>query len=401
MAVDDVVTITTKAWTRPTSWPAPPDEHAFPSTLVDDFESDPIGAESPYFAQMSGAFEVAPSTLRKGSTLQQRAVGFPVKWLRDDKAPFTQAGDGHWGKTSVQVDVAAISAVSVFVVIRGNFGGTDGTGLLFGVDTNRSRWFVAPTIQSAMQGAYVVSGSLATAKQGVFNTLNVSINDVAASAKGFINGVLVFENLTNISVKLTGTVVLGTSDYGIAEYDNFAARGTSEPPSPSPPSPGPAPGPPPLPPLPPKGCKPPVPGSTTLARLFACKPELNDVQRWSYTSNNTLVLRSNTATCLGISEASVSAPAPAAAATAATVGVYGQEGGGCSGKCLSVLGCSDTHTTVSEPSDSPQPIKVFPSHSKQGDCIDVDMSGSDAHAGKFPCFGQACALSTHAHAWAG
>ena len=262
VAVDDVITITTMDWARPT-YPTPPADGPFPAAVDGSFAATAVGQESPLFAQMSGAFEVGASALRPHNTLQQVAAGFPVKWLRDDKAPFTQMGDGSWGATSVSVDVAAITACSVFVGVRGSFPNTDGTGLLFGVDTNRSVWFVANTVAQvvagARTGAYPNSGPLATGKKLVFNTLEVRINGSIASATGSVNGKQVFTGAAldaGISIGGTGTVLLGTSDYGAAEFDAFAASGTSAAPSPAPPPPSPTP----LPPIAPSSCKPATPG---------------------------------------------------------------------------------------------------------------------------------------------
>lgn len=415
VGVDDLITVTTAAWSKP-AYPAPPLDSAFPCTITDDFDGDAVGSESALFAQMSGAFEVDASAVRSGTnTLQQRGVGKPVKWLRNDLAPFTQMGTGSWGATSVSVDVAAVTATAVFVGVRGKFSNTDGSGLLVGVDTAHALWFAAQSIAEVMSGSltgnYQLSGPLPAARKGVFNTLNVSVAGTAATATATINGKQVFSSAAALkgALSATGTVVLGTSDYGLAEFDNFVARGVDAPsppgPGPSPPSPSPG-----LPPLPPQTClhKPPgaAPGATLL-RLFACTPGLEGVQRWEYSAQKQLVLRNSPAVCAGLPAHENSNGSKAVAADLAAA-----NGNGCSGKCLSVLPCSSTNTTVSAPTVSPSSIRVLSSvaaavrgndenESKRGAlgqgseargttteearetsmCFDVDMAGADPYAG--------------------
>jgi hypothetical protein len=80
--------------------------------------------------------------------LKQAAVGFPVKWLRDDILPVTQLGSNRWGDINLTVSAALpaptdqfnnVSANAVFV----------GVGMKLGA-VLRS-WILSPTLDSVVQ----------------------------------------------------------------------------------------------------------------------------------------------------------------------------------------------------------------------------------------------------------
>jgi hypothetical protein len=64
-----------------------------------------VGSEAKLWAQASGSFEaVSLPGPSKNKVLSQQAVGFPVKWLRDDIMPVTQLGDAaSWGDTNLSI----------------------------------------------------------------------------------------------------------------------------------------------------------------------------------------------------------------------------------------------------------------------------------------------------------
>jgi hypothetical protein len=70
----------------------------------DNFDSDTVGQQPPYLAQMQGAFEVEPCAGgRSGQCVQQQAPVRPIEW--DSNAnPFTIGGSPNWTNYTVSAD---------------------------------------------------------------------------------------------------------------------------------------------------------------------------------------------------------------------------------------------------------------------------------------------------------
>ena len=72
----------------------------------------------------------------RGQVLQQKAVGYPVIWLRDDVLPYAQAGDAQWAATNASVEVALPAATAeatggggaAFLAVRLDGSTTSATG---------------------------------------------------------------------------------------------------------------------------------------------------------------------------------------------------------------------------------------------------------------------------------
>merc|ERR1711871_1368316 len=82
--------------------------------------------------------------------LQQTAVGFPTKWLRDDLVPFAVLGDGSWrnARVGVSFTVDAEGGGAVFVGSGLTAVGTDASGLLLAVDERGGVciWYVVTAV---------------------------------------------------------------------------------------------------------------------------------------------------------------------------------------------------------------------------------------------------------------
>ena len=90
--IDDLVTVASPATgnkaTKGIFPNIPADDVGFPGNFTADFDGPEfvVQAEAPFFAQMTGAFEVhaasnSSADFAHGQTLRQNGVGFPVKWV--------------------------------------------------------------------------------------------------------------------------------------------------------------------------------------------------------------------------------------------------------------------------------------------------------------------------------
>ena len=389
VAVDDVITLSTIAGaTNGNSTLTPAPDAPFPTQHTETFQSYPVGQEAQYFAQVSGAFEVAMadgntetdgsantnkdiaasgSATAANKVLKQTAVGMPVKWLRGNIMPATQLGDPNWSATNVSVALNSGSSGggnAAFVGLQMSLSSTDGGGLLLAV--NDSHWWLAACKLSQLANpsgsALLASGTLppsATAAKDSKRTkaaarkdggssnewrqVQVESNPGASTMTVTIDGTVVVakQGAGWPSLPHKGTVALGSTLYALAMYDDFAVSAVA---SSSPPSPGPSPGPPPspAPPLPnPTGCAPPAVGHNV--KLWSCAPSNTKGQQWEFTSGGKVALRASPDLCL--------APMPrGTGAQSAALGELDSRRGAaisgvaaasaCSGPCIVLASCS-------------------------------------------------------------
>ena len=170
---------------------------------------------------MSGAFDAhadQDAAAGHAATLRQNAVGFPVKWLRDDMIPFTVLGDGQWAGADVTVDVmieAAGSGMgesragSAYVGVGLTGITTDAKGSLFGVTTNGS-YFVAGSVADVYHGTFQHTGAVPTVTAGSWHTLRLNVT--AARLTGWLDGAQLF-SVTPGSAR--GAVGIGVRTFGI------------------------------------------------------------------------------------------------------------------------------------------------------------------------------------------
>ena len=234
---------------------------------------------------MSGAFDVA------NGTLKQAAVGFPVKWLRDDLTPFAVLGDGLFHGITVEARAMAVGSIpglnasSAFFLgvglsqVSTDAQGKSGhhtrsltpprtqswncdqcpltlthtsrptamtgraarprrTGLFLVVDAFAGEWFLASSIHDCVDGAAAAAASkrhwLAHGACGVACNMNVwhaltLSAPTAGGITGTLNGVTLFTNITAPKdFAGAGAVCLGTSGYYDVRFDDFHVK-VSEP----------------------------------------------------------------------------------------------------------------------------------------------------------------------------
>ncbi|MBW8735079.1 MAG: hypothetical protein JF571_12390, partial [Asticcacaulis sp.] len=118
-----VYSLTTTRGQQKGGFDAVPEEHAFPFPYADDFdgygEGKAWGYLPRYFADISGAFELAPCPGRAGQCLHQAAAVVPISWA-PEWAPYTIIGDDHWHDYAVSADVQLNAGQSAAVMGRIN-----------------------------------------------------------------------------------------------------------------------------------------------------------------------------------------------------------------------------------------------------------------------------------------
>ena len=271
--VDSVITLSTRRGQRKGTAivsPPPPSNARFPLMFKEDFDALPLHHEAPYFAQMSGAFEVVESEdPQRGRVLMQTGVGYPVIWLRDDVLPYSQVGDAQWTATNTSVDIALPHLVSnafssaagreevasggsggaAFLAARLDGSTTSPPGLLFGIDVDASRWFLAPSLavlKARNSHQYLAHGALPAVKQAgrklEWRQLQLNVS-ARGEASGSIDGTPVFTAMDLSTVAPAhGSVAIGSGQYSPVYFDRFSVSAAQVKP---PPPPGPKPLPPP------------------------------------------------------------------------------------------------------------------------------------------------------------
>jgi galactosylceramidase len=307
VAVDDLITLTN---TRPADGPAPPAlppppaDSPMPTHFSDDFEQYTVGSEASLWAQASGSFEVAALPGGK-KVLKQAAVGFPVKWLRDDVLPVTQLGDRQaWGDTNLSITVGLPGAAdgvdagnttgnAVFVGVHVQIGATDGSGVWVAIEVSGDWWLTAGKASALHFGpgsSCLAHGTLdPTPKPGADGVAwtRVELSAVGTLASLSLNGRSVASGAT--IPKAGGNVAIGSLAYAPAFYDDFTVAATGNAPPPPPPSPHPGPGPPPLP--TPSKCAAPAAGQPV--GLWGCDASNKAGQFWKHGSKGQLELISS------------------------------------------------------------------------------------------------------------
>ncbi|XP_045189275.2 galactocerebrosidase-like isoform X2 [Mercenaria mercenaria] len=221
--VDVVITLTTLNTGNKGSHKTPPPVKDFPLPYMEGFEKYNEHEEPFNFAQQTGSFEVKDLGGGQGKVMRQMVTQIPVYWCAAEKLNFATnyIGSQKWSDIYVQVDAKlgeANSSDGYFVGARIFEGGCnilDSTGIFFFVFPATQRFLVTGNI-----GQSVIHKLGPTGKLNVkgWNTLRLLVQ--GSKAVGLLNGKILF-NVTVADYKTHGFAGLGTSSWGIADFDNF------------------------------------------------------------------------------------------------------------------------------------------------------------------------------------
>ncbi|XP_076104943.1 galactocerebrosidase-like isoform X3 [Mytilus galloprovincialis] len=220
--VDQVVTITTIKVGQKGSYPNPPPGKPFPVPYKEDFEAYAVSSQPKYMSQQLGAFEVQKTYGDHGLVLRQVVLETPVWTCKADYYNHTinVIGDFGWTDISVSVDVQI-----------GKENGTDGVFLAARVDKGGCQSFYANGVffyifpatkmfyltYDLSRTQLVAKGSISNLQDG-WNNLELIVEGY--QLRGSVNGQLTFEHAID-KAPLSGFIGIGTSSYGIADFDNL------------------------------------------------------------------------------------------------------------------------------------------------------------------------------------
>jgi hypothetical protein len=218
--------VTTTSWGGRGQHPAPPPAAPFPLQYEDDFSGCVPPAEAPLFADITGAYECAPSAFAtSGMVMRQRTPAPPISWDRDTR-PHGVIGDIDWADVSVTVDVLFPADVaghsSLMLAVRANFGSSSSSpdadevgspGLWFTLDSS-GLWNVTTSIINATKASALLLSGPSPVPVLPLTPLSVSLVSTGDTLAAFIGGLPAFEGLNVSGYAPTGFVGYGCVLYG-------------------------------------------------------------------------------------------------------------------------------------------------------------------------------------------
>ncbi|XP_052102163.1 galactocerebrosidase-like isoform X2 [Mytilus californianus] len=220
--VDQVVTITTKKVGQKGSYPNPPPSKPFPVPYKEDFEAYEEVSHPNNFAQQVGVFEVRKSEdTQHGNILQQVVLHSPIHWCPNNLVfPINLIGNFNWTDISVSVDVQIgkeNGTDGVFLAARVDKGGCQSfyaNGVFFYIFPASKMYYLTYDLSRTQ---LVAKGSISNIQDG-WNNLELIVEGY--QLRGSVNGQLTFEHTID-KAPLSGFIGIGTSSYGIADFDNL------------------------------------------------------------------------------------------------------------------------------------------------------------------------------------
>lgn len=221
--VDEVITLTTLDKGFKGHHPDPPPAKPFPLPFSENFDGFKEHEEASYFAQQLGSFEVMNSgEADHKMVMRQMVQEEPIYWCRAETLGMTAnyIGSNNWTDIYIETD-ARLSKINgsegVFVGSRVSPGGC-GIGGATGVFL-----FVFPISKT-----YIVTEDLAhksvlhsgsTGEIAAYDWLHLGLRVLNGTVVGILNKDMLF-NITIPVRKTHGFAALGTSSFGVVDFDN-------------------------------------------------------------------------------------------------------------------------------------------------------------------------------------
>ncbi|KAL4231128.1 hypothetical protein ACF0H5_008711 [Mactra antiquata] len=187
-------------------------------------------AEAYNFAQQTGSFEVKDIGGGHGKVMRQMVKRIPVYWCGAEKLGMATnyIGSHKWKDIYVEVDARLgieNTTDGYFIAARVNSGGCwliDSTGIFFHVYPQSQRYVVSDNIA---QADILKLGSTGEIEASGWNNLKLLVKGKYAT--GSLNDNILF-NVTLPTFKTQGFAGLGTSSWGMADFDNFKLKESQE-----------------------------------------------------------------------------------------------------------------------------------------------------------------------------
>lgn len=229
LGVDEVITLTTMDVEQEKPFSNIPPSASFPAEYFDNFENYSLYAEPYNFAPQTGSFEVVQVEKPYNKVMRQTILHTPVLWCMAD-----------FINKSINIIGNANKRLDVFVSVEARVGSVNGTNEIFvasrvselGCNTISARgnfFFLNP-----LKKTFVLSADLAQSKiikKGIVPSAKPGWNLISFFTKdnvliGIVNHEMVFNVNNQLIVMKPGFVAVGTSPFGLADFDNFLLKTT-------------------------------------------------------------------------------------------------------------------------------------------------------------------------------
>ncbi|XP_071090488.1 galactocerebrosidase-like [Haliotis cracherodii] len=220
---DEVYTLTTMPTGNKGSFPSEPTQGDFPFIYLENFEGYSQNSEPFTFAQQMGSFEVIYTGVPHKNVLRQMVLQEPVSWCSPEtqiQHPLNIVGDYNWTDVSVEMEIKlgdVNGSNGYFLAVRVDRGGCNSSsarGVFLYIYPSQKQFVLSADI-----------GQTSTIMKGSIETPNPGWNKVSLKAEGNYADAT-FNDVSLMHVQLpsgpaNGFVGLGTSSWGLADFDNM------------------------------------------------------------------------------------------------------------------------------------------------------------------------------------
>ncbi|XP_067657033.1 galactocerebrosidase-like [Haliotis asinina] len=231
VGLDEIYTLTTLTTGTKGDYGTPPPYHTFTLPYTEDFESYENNAEPLLMAQQNGAFEVVHIDSTVGNVMRQMVLESPIVWCmsyEELNTTMNLLGAIIW--TDIYIDtevlVSKVNGTSgIYVGARISQPGCDSltsAGVFFFLFPVNQSYIVSTDI---VRKTIIKEGPQTLSSQYGWNQVSLSVQ--GRQAVGRVNGELLF-NITVPAQPSQGFAAVGTSDYGLADFDNLQLARSAE-----------------------------------------------------------------------------------------------------------------------------------------------------------------------------
>jgi galactosylceramidase len=224
---DQLYTLTTLTVGKKGSYEEPPISKSFPLPYSDDFEGYAEFTEAFNFAPQSGVWEIRQTNdPHHGKVNRQVILNDPIYWCNSGPSTVNIGGSFNWSDIIVQVDVlipTVNGSFGTFVGARVDRGGCDSNaanGVFFTVYANNGTFIVT----SDLARRKVLVNGLCPVTYGTWHTIELVVK--GGVAYGFLNSKYLYTAAIPSSIS-KGFAAYGTTNYGVADFDNFSVTSSN------------------------------------------------------------------------------------------------------------------------------------------------------------------------------
>jgi len=220
LQLDSLYTITTTTGQKKGSYPVTnPACSSFPIPYKDSFDTYSLESEARYFADQTGTFSIASSSISNSKVMRQVVKQSPIRWCDESQSPISLVGSNNLQYVEISVDFlieeSGGSAIVGGRAPQGGCGNSYSKGYYLTITADGHWNFSAGT-------STLASGSSLDIKINEFHKMTLTLGKDELSGK--------YDDKVLFSVKDTkfanGFVALGSS-WNYVQFDNFSITAAS------------------------------------------------------------------------------------------------------------------------------------------------------------------------------